>query len=195
MQAPSHPVHPAHTLRNPHLPPPFSGAQTGNRGHRAVALSLMCDLLENPRAHPFFHNWRSARNAAFTGARLLLNIWSEEDAARGITEAGLLANTKDPLSGTGKRTTWVAQEAITYGSLQLPGVSAGLPSATVGALPPIAGNLREGEGRAPAISAMLATAGGEHILAKVYGCFRLLGFGSFGYLGPSEAAVLTLVEK
>jgi hypothetical protein len=31
--------------------------------------------------------------------------------------------------------------------------------------------------------------------AKVYGCFNLLGFGSFGYLPPMDAVVLTLVEK
>lgn len=162
--------------------------QASNRGHRVVVLSVLCDLLENPRAHPFFHEWRSSRNQQ-TAAHLLLKLWGEEDALRGITADGLLTNTQHPLAGTGKAAQWVPAETITYGGLlELSGTNG---SAQKGGG---AGGMA-GDGRGSAVDAMLAASSGEPVLAKLYGCFRLLGFSNFGYMEAADAAQLTLVEK
>jgi hypothetical protein len=37
--------------------------------------------------------------------------------------------------------------------------------------------------------------GGEAVLVKVYGAFKLLGFDSCGYLEPADHATLAAVEK
>ena len=63
--------------------------QASNRGHRAVILALLCDLLENPRSHPFFLAWKSSRDARGS-AQLLLSVWREEEAVRGMTAGGVL---------------------------------------------------------------------------------------------------------
>ncbi len=64
--------------------------QVSNKGHRAVLLSVLCDLLENTKSHPFFMAWKSPRTSV-TGAQLLLSVWREEEAARGMTEGGQLS--------------------------------------------------------------------------------------------------------
>jgi hypothetical protein len=192
--------------------------QSGNRGHRSVLLSLLCDLLENPRSHSFFHEWRSSRNQQ-TAAHLLLSIWGEEDAARGLTVDGLLANTQRPLDGTGHRTRWIPSEAIAYSSIMaattIPPHEDRASGGTLASAATTAsvrnstavqqqvmnsstgGALSSGgsQGRAAAVATMLSAASGESVLAKIYGCFHLLGFGNFGYLPPTDTAVLTLVEK
>jgi len=94
----------------------LSFLETGNRGHRATALCVLADLLENPRSHPFFHDWRSSRNKQ-TAAHLLVNIWKEEDVLRGMTVEGVLSNTSQPLRGLDKRLRWVPPESVAYGNL------------------------------------------------------------------------------
>lgn len=37
-------------------------------------LRVLSDLLENPRSHPFFHDWQSDLNKQ-TAAHLLLSVW------------------------------------------------------------------------------------------------------------------------
>ena len=41
----------------------------------------------------------------------------EEDSQRGMTMAGVLTNTCQPLKGLDKRTAWVAQESVAYGNI------------------------------------------------------------------------------
>ncbi|KAF5830681.1 hypothetical protein DUNSADRAFT_14196 [Dunaliella salina] len=97
--------------------------EIGNRGHRAVGLSLLADILSNPRSHSFFHEWRSHQDQS-TAAHLLLRIWKEEDNAGGISDKqGVLANTALPLRGTGKPEAWIVPESLSYGTL-LPGAAA-----------------------------------------------------------------------
>jgi len=97
--------------------------EIGNRGHRAVGLSLLADILSNPRSHSFFHEWRSHQDQS-TAAHLLLRIWKEEDNAGGISDKqGVLSNTALPLRGTGKPEAWIAPESLSYGTL-LPGATA-----------------------------------------------------------------------
>lgn len=44
------------------------------------------------------------------------------------------------------------------------------------------------------VSLLLQASTGERCLAKVYGCFHLLGFGNFNEIPAADAATLTLVE-
>ncbi|GIL72923.1 hypothetical protein Vretifemale_3064 [Volvox reticuliferus] len=91
--------------------------ETGNKGHRPVALRLLSDLLENTRSHPFFHEWMSDINKQ-TAAHLLLSIWMEEDTLRGMTGPdGLLSNPSNPLAGMQKRTKWLPPENVAYGNM------------------------------------------------------------------------------
>ncbi|KAJ9526659.1 hypothetical protein QJQ45_017570 [Haematococcus lacustris] len=196
--------------------------QCGNRGHRAILLSTLCDLLENTRSHPFFHSWRSSRNQQ-CAAHLLLGIWGEEAQARGMTQDGMLTNMRQPLEGRGGRTSWLPVEALAYtgllaaapgstqaaaGAARSTSTAQGVQSATgsggggepvLPAVQTAAAGLLAAEssvaGRAAAVSVMLGSSWGEAILAKVHGCFRLLGFGSLSYLPATDAAALALVEK
>ncbi|KAL6758369.1 flagellar associated protein [Haematococcus lacustris] len=196
--------------------------ECGNRGHRAILLSTLCDLLENTRSHPFFHSWRSSRNQQ-CAAHLLLGIWGEEAQARGMTQDGMLTNMRQPLEGRGGRTSWLPVEALAYTGLlaAAPGstqaaAGAAHSTSTAQGVQSVTGSGGGGElvlpavqtaaagllaaessvaGRAAAVSVMLGSSWGEAILAKVHGCFRLLGFGSLSYLPATDAAALALVEK
>ncbi|KXZ56694.1 hypothetical protein GPECTOR_1g625 [Gonium pectorale] len=143
--------------------------EEGNRGHRVVVLRVLSDLLENPRSHPFFHEWRSGANKQ-TAAHLLLTIWMEEDTLRGMTGPdGLLANTARPLVGLDKRTRWLPAEAVAYGNMS--------PE------------------KKEVLTLMLEGVSGEVALAKIWGIFKLLGFDSCPYLDPRDHATLAAVEK
>jgi hypothetical protein len=52
----------------------LSMLESGNRGHKAVVLSILADMLENPRTHSFFHDWRSDRDKE-TAAHVLIKLW------------------------------------------------------------------------------------------------------------------------
>ncbi|GLI68965.1 hypothetical protein VaNZ11_013493 [Volvox africanus] len=142
--------------------------ETGNKGHRPVALRLLSDLLENTRSHPFFHEWMSDNNKQ-TAAHLLLSIWMEEDTLRGMTGPdGLLSNPSNPLAGMEKRTKWLPPENVAYGNMS------------------------------PAkkeVIAMMDNLNGEVVLAKIYGIFKLIGFDSCPYLDQRDHATLAAVEK
>jgi hypothetical protein len=60
--------------------------------------------------------------ARINAAQLLISIWREQDAARGLTGAdGLLVNINRPLAGSGARSSWAVGEAGVaggYGVLQ-----------------------------------------------------------------------------
>lgn len=181
--------------------------QVSNRGHRGVLLSVLCDLLENPRSHPFFHAWKSARDGR-TSAQLLLSVWRDEEAARGMTASGVLANTKEPLAGTGARAAWAPQEGVVFSGLaSLPAPEELPASITQRGSTITLGKSLSGTaalGAAPGerlkldpptvVAALLEASAGERVLAKVYGCFRLLGFGAFTSLAPADAATLALVD-
>ncbi|GFR41272.1 hypothetical protein Agub_g1947 [Astrephomene gubernaculifera] len=143
--------------------------ESGNQGHRPVVLRVLSDLLENPRSHPFFHEWQSDANKQ-TAAHMLLSIWMEEDAMRGMTGAdGLLANPSRPLAGLEKRTKWLPAETVAYGNMSA--------------------DKRE------TLELMSGSVTNEVVLAKIYGVFKLLGFESCPYLSPRDHAVLAAVEK
>eukprot|EP00798_Chlamydomonas_sp_ICE-L_P020377 gene20377-27148_t len=75
--------------------------EVGNRDHRPITVSLLADLLVNPKSHSFFHDWRSDLDKK-SAANMLLAIWKEEDALRGMTsKQGFLSNTSRPLTGKG----------------------------------------------------------------------------------------------
>ena len=74
---------------------------------RPATLSLLADILENPKTHLFFHEWRSAgtrRSIAPAGTRgitLVLDTWRAEEARLGLTRGdGVIANPERPLAGT-----------------------------------------------------------------------------------------------
>ena len=48
--------------------------ERGHRAHRPLVLSVLTDMLQNPRALPFFHDWRSDLNQQ-AAAHLLISFW------------------------------------------------------------------------------------------------------------------------
>jgi len=77
--------------------------EAGNKHIRPLLLSVLSDLLQDPRAVPFFLEWRSPTARTTSLPHLLLTIWEELGNARGITDAqGVLATTSRPLAGTVK---------------------------------------------------------------------------------------------
>ncbi|KAG2443045.1 hypothetical protein HYH02_009460 [Chlamydomonas schloesseri] len=143
--------------------------EQGNKSHRPIVLRVLSDLLENPRSHPFFHDWQSDLNKQ-TAAHLLLSVWMEEDALRGITGPdGLLANTARPLAGLGKRAKWLPPENVAYGNMS--------------------------PAKKETLSIMMDGLPSEIVLAKIYGIFKVLGFDACPYLDPADHAVLAAVEK
>ncbi|GLC35790.1 hypothetical protein PLESTB_000494500 [Pleodorina starrii] len=147
----------------------LSHLEGGNKGHRPVALRLLSDLLENPRSHPFFHEWKSDVNKQ-SAAHLLLSLWMEEDTLRGMSGPdGLLANPANPLAGLEKRTRWLPPENVAYGNMSA--------------------------AKKEVVTLMMDNLVGEVVLAKIYGIFKILGFDSCSYLEPRDHAVLAAVEK
>ncbi|GAX82203.1 hypothetical protein CEUSTIGMA_g9631.t1 [Chlamydomonas eustigma] len=142
--------------------------EKGHRSHMPLALSLMADMLQNPRALPFFHQWRSELNQQ-TAGHLLITFWKEEDGLRGMTVNGILANTSQPLRGLDKRTAWIAHESVVYGNLS--------PE------------------RRAELTAIIEACTGENILAKIFSVFKLVGMGTLNYLSLEDQAMLCLIEK
>ncbi len=68
----SHKVRSLKPAPDRHFPPPTS--TTSHKAHRPLALSVLADLLENSRAVPFFHEWRSDLNQQ-AAAHLLIGFW------------------------------------------------------------------------------------------------------------------------
>ena len=73
---------------------------------RPATLSLLADILENPKTHLFFHEWRSAgtrRSIAPAGTRgvtVVLDVWRAEEERLGLTRGdGVIANPERPLAG------------------------------------------------------------------------------------------------
>ncbi|MEW5303624.1 MAG: hypothetical protein WDW36_006297 [Sanguina aurantia] len=135
---------------------------------QSVLLGAMADLLENPKSHPFFHNWRSDGNGQ-SAAHLLISLWQEEDGLRGITSDGLLTNTARPLVGLDRRTNYIPKETVAYGNLS--------------------------HERREALQVMLEGASSDALLSKIYALFRVLGYDTMPYLDAKDQAVLVVVEK
>eukprot|EP00195_Chlamydomonas_chlamydogama_P007748 CAMPEP_0202890108 /NCGR_PEP_ID=MMETSP1392-20130828/615_1 /ASSEMBLY_ACC=CAM_ASM_000868 /TAXON_ID=225041 /ORGANISM="Chlamydomonas chlamydogama, Strain SAG 11-48b" /LENGTH=1052 /DNA_ID=CAMNT_0049573609 /DNA_START=191 /DNA_END=3349 /DNA_ORIENTATION=- len=142
--------------------------ERGNKGHRPTILSVLADMLENQRSHSFVHEWRSEMNQQ-TAAHMLITMWQEEDALRGLTVDGVLSNTSRPLTGLDKRTRWVPNETVAYGNM-------------------------EAERRAQ-LQTLVEGCSGEQLLAKIYSVLKLLGMDSLGYVSLQDRAVLCLIEK
>jgi len=134
---------------------------------RSLLLSVLADVLVNPRAHPFFHEWRSGRSAR-PAARLLLELWREEEASRGVGAGATLANLERPLVGTGRRTSWMTQAQLNY-------------------------TLRDPR-KLQLMEAFMHGADGDSLLMKIYCCLGLLGWDSLGYLDAEDRVTLALVR-
>lgn len=84
--------------------------QTCHPTLRPVLLSVTADILENPKTHLFFHEWRSAGCATAApapvpagtqGVTLVLNLWRTEEFKTGVVRGdGVIANATRPLAGT-----------------------------------------------------------------------------------------------
>lgn len=143
--------------------------ERGHPSHRPLALSLLSDLLENPRSLPFFHEWRSGLDQQ-PAAHLLIRFWREEDSLRGLTVHGILANTTHPLVGLDKRTRWVPPEAVAYGNT--------LPQ------------------RRAQLQAVSEACSSDQILSKIYSVLKLCGMAKASSSLPLEdQATLCLIEK
>lgn len=53
--------------------------ECSHRSHRPVILSMLADILENPKSRSFLHDWRSDANKQ-TAAHMLLALWSVSSA-------------------------------------------------------------------------------------------------------------------
>ena len=141
----------------------------GHPSHRPLILSLLSDLLENPRALPFFHVWRSGLDQQ-PAAHLLIRFWKEEENSRGLTLDGVLTNTTLPLKGLDKRTRWIAPEAIAYGNT--------LPS------------------KRAQMQAVSEACSSEQLLAKIYSVLKIAGIDNIAkYVSLEDQATLCLIEK
>jgi hypothetical protein len=74
---------------------------------RPVILSLAADILENPKTHLFFYEWRSGGGrgalvpAGSPAVTLVLKLWRAEEAKIGIvSDDGIITNPARPLAGT-----------------------------------------------------------------------------------------------
>jgi hypothetical protein len=74
---------------------------------RPVLLSVAADILENPKTHLFFHEWRSVGGrtslvpAGTAAATLVLGLWRAEELKLGVVSGdGVIANPTRPLAGT-----------------------------------------------------------------------------------------------
>mmetsp|Transcript_576 Transcript_576/g.718 ORF Transcript_576/g.718 Transcript_576/m.718 type:complete len:238 (+) Transcript_576:801-1514(+) len=100
-----------------------------------------------------------------------LNAWEggEEGAGNNTLLGGVLANPKDPLRGTGQRSTWIASDQITYGNLD--------------------------PDRVQKQEALTAPVTSDLLLSKIWAVFRRLGFDSMPYLNTADRVTLCFVEK
>eukprot|EP00873_Tetraselmis_striata_P001553 jgi/Tetstr1/421817/TSEL_012718.t1 len=142
--------------------------EAGHASLHPICLSIVSDILENPKAHVFFHEWisnKSGRNAA----ALLIHVWRAEDIKRGINPGGQLANTTRPLQGSGQRTEWLPTSEVAYGF--------------------------QAQAKRKQLDHICNAVPGEQVLAKVYSCFRLLGFPKVTEMLDEEGrAILASVE-
>jgi len=142
--------------------------EVGHDSVHPLCLSILNDILENPKAHVFYHEWVSSRSGK-QATQLLIDIWMREDTKRGITVKGQLSNTARPLLGSGERTVWVPKSEVAYGFQS-------------------AQRQKETE--------LLTTAvDGERVLAKIYSCLKLLGFPAVAEgLDEEQLAILAFIE-
>uniref|UniRef100_A0A061QTH0 Flagellar associated protein n=1 Tax=Tetraselmis sp. GSL018 TaxID=582737 RepID=A0A061QTH0_9CHLO len=142
--------------------------EVGHNSLHPIGLSILADILENPKAHVFFHEWLSSRSG-WRAPQLLLWIWKQEDEKRGITRKGVLTNTARPLAGVGERTAWLPRSEVAYG-FQSP--------------------VKQRE-----LAEIAAAVDGDFILSRVFVCCKLLGFPSVvEVLGEEEQATLVGIE-
>eukprot|EP00798_Chlamydomonas_sp_ICE-L_P020376 gene20376-27146_t len=143
--------------------------EVGNRDHRPITVSLLADLLVNPKSHSFFHDWRSDLDKK-SAANMLLAIWKEEDALRGMTsKQGFLSNTSRPLTGKGTRERWVPSDTLAYGNLD--------PK------------------RRDGMQLIKDACSGDKLLEKLYAVFKVVGLDTMSYLSTHDQCTLVMVEK
>lgn len=81
--------------------------QVCNPTLRPAILSVAADILEKPKSHLFFHDWRSSGGknaivpAGAQGVTLVLDLWRAEELKIGVvTDDGVIANPTRPLAGS-----------------------------------------------------------------------------------------------
>mmetsp|Transcript_32935 Transcript_32935/g.63262 ORF Transcript_32935/g.63262 Transcript_32935/m.63262 type:complete len:884 (-) Transcript_32935:291-2942(-) len=135
-----------------------------------VVLSCLADMMENPKAHDFFHSWASGVNRQ-NAAHMILDIWRAEEKARKMVDAqACLTRVARPLAGSVEgRLEWIPSldMAYTFQSQEKKGVMA----------------------------RMKEVVNGDVICAKVYAVFSKLGFDSLNYLSPIDQSTLCTIEK
>lgn len=155
-----------------------------NANLRPVTLSLLADVLENPKTHLFFHEWRStggSRSLVPAGASattLVLNVWRSAEAALGVTNGdGVIANRANPLAGdSSKSRPFDEAEAISGATYTV---------LTRGRL--------ENEVKAAAAA---KRDGADGLMSRVFAVCSLLGFGNLReYCGRVDELTLFTVER
>ena len=147
---------------------------------RPVVVSTLADILENPKTHLFFHEWRSTGGrhalvpAGGQGITLMLNLWRAEEGKMGTTRHdGTLVNPENPLRGSAE---FVKPDdgglVTTYSTLTIE------RSATEEA------------------AAKAAKRDADHMMSRVFAVCSLLGFDNLrAYCSPADALTLTIVER
>ncbi|GMH36299.1 hypothetical protein BSKO_04167 [Bryopsis sp. KO-2023] len=142
--------------------------EAGHSCHQPVLLSLLSDLLQNPRAHKFVHEWKSTATGR-SAAELFIEIWREQEDAKGISDKGVLVNTARPITGEGKRKKWIAEDSFVYGMLH--------------------------EDRRKEVDLLQSMMDPDKMMTKLYGIIKLMGFETFHYLNARDKATMALIEK
>jgi len=147
---------------------------------RPVVVSTVADILENPKTHLFFHEWRSTGgrhalvSAGGQGITLMLNLWRAEEGKMGTTrDDGTLVNPENPLRGS---TEYVTHDdgglVSTYSTLTIE------RSTTEEA------------------AAKAAKRDADHMMSRVFAVCSLLGFDNLrAYCSPADALTLETVER
>lgn len=147
---------------------------------------MLSDLLSDPRAVPFFLEWRSPADRATSLPALLLGVWTEVDAARGVSDAtGLLASTAAPLAGV--------KQAAEGGGGGGGSLEAGTAPGHLAASAAAAAARSGGGGGKGSATLLAAGGGGSTLLASGGGGSTLLASGgsaAYGYLRPERRRLL-----
>eukprot|EP00899_Mesostigma_viride_P002503 jgi/Mesvir1/12253/Mv00470-RA.2 len=136
---------------------------------KPLLLGCIADILENPKSHVFFHEWRSSHDADIGAAHLILELWRAEERRREmVTDSGVLANARNPFEGGLKK-----EEAF------LREFSTGFRSAARRQTDKMVDRAKEK----------------GDIMSKVYAVFKALGFRSLKHASLRDAATLCAVEN
>lgn len=140
---------------------------SGGQHLRGLLLGFLADMLHNPKSHAFFHEWRSSQSGE-GAAHVLLEMWREEESARGVGAGATLRSMTRPLEGMGERTNWVPSMRLTY-------------------------SLRDPK-KLELVEAFDKGCNGNSLLTKIFCCLHLLGWEGLEYISAADKVTLTMVK-